>query len=85
MKIMCTFGHNITNDKLTHLGKGEAGMLSQVPDSQVCTFSTWICCKEALVPAQSIFLVNICFLASFINALVPEISPSQREIKTSLH
>lgn len=30
MKIMCCFCPNITNDKLTQLGKGAAGMLTQI-------------------------------------------------------
>lgn len=33
MKMMYTFSHDITNEKLTQLEKGEAGMLTQVSDS----------------------------------------------------
>lgn len=38
MKMMCAFSHDITNDELTQLGKGEAGMLTQFPDSEFVPF-----------------------------------------------
>lgn len=44
MTVMCSFCHNLTNDKLTQLGKGEAGMLTQVClTPRLCPFhlDTW--------------------------------------------
>lgn len=38
MKIMCTFCHNSSNDNLTQWRKGEAGMLTQGPDSKFAPF-----------------------------------------------
>lgn len=81
MKIMCTFCHNISNDNLTQWRKGEAGMLTRGPDSKFAPLLPGHVAKKL----QHTHLLGgyLFFLARFMYVLVPEVSPSLREIRTS--